>query len=248
MYKTLNLSPSAETYSVAPREPQPLNVIYSEEALTVSRRLFPKQLLSLLSLCLLSTWRFPANANMIWCVFPRAPRPPALWRGLILENFLSSVMCNIRMCQRGSRALCILTSLWCCDALHGSEELQDAHQWECNILHTDSVKRKSYDMSERPKRKGQVSPRTPHPALILREPPALALEPDHSSAEPCGGWGPAGYCRKTTYSAFHTNNIPVQQEQLESVAVESNLKSWETFQVGLFSWRGTWCDRIKDRA
>lgn len=42
-------------------------------------------------------------------------------------------------------------------------------------------------MSERPKRKGQVSPRTPHPALILREPPALALEPDHSSAEPCGG-------------------------------------------------------------
>lgn len=52
--KTLNLSPSAETYSVAPREPQPLNVIYSEEALTVSRRLFPKQLFSLLSLCLLS--------------------------------------------------------------------------------------------------------------------------------------------------------------------------------------------------
>lgn len=150
-------------YSVAPKELQPLNVIHSEEALTVSRRLFPKQSLSLLSLCLLSNW-WAANANMIWCVFPRAPRPPALGRGYILENFLSSVMCNIRMCRRGSRALCILTYWWCCDALHGSEELQEAHQWECNILPTDSVKRKSYDMSERPKRKGQVSPGTPHPA------------------------------------------------------------------------------------
>lgn len=55
VYKTLNLSAWAETSSGAPREPQPLNVIYSEEALTVSRRLFPKQLLSLLSLCSLST-------------------------------------------------------------------------------------------------------------------------------------------------------------------------------------------------
>lgn len=37
------------------------------------------------------------------------------------------------------------------------------------------VKRKSYDMSECPKRKGQVSPLgdpPPEPALILREPPS----------------------------------------------------------------------------
>lgn len=68
--------------------------------------------------------------------------------------------------QSGSRTIyCDQISWWCCWVLHCSTtraaELQDAHQWEGNILYPDSVKRQSCDMSECLKRKGQVSPGAP---------------------------------------------------------------------------------------
>lgn len=102
----------------------------------------------------------------------------------------------------------------------GAKELQDAHQWDGNILHP----RLSCDMSERPKRKGQVSPSPPWGlSPLVPEPRSLS----------CGAAQEGGFSWLTTAVWQQGSNEKFTDKKTSKLVLHFSWQPWAVLPTAL---------------